>query len=298
MKHFFLLILAVSIRITGMAQSNPPTVLIVTAHPDDETAFDATVYKITHELHGKVDLALITNGEGGYKYSTLAEAYYGLELTDEKIGRENLPRIRKQELMNAGKILGIRNYFFMDQLDRKYTTDERDPLDTAWDVGLIMVQLRRIMMNTKYDYVFCLLPTPGTHGHHKAATMLALQCVEQLPEENKPIVLAGSTSSKNDTVPLVFKQLKDYRETAIKENVPLFVFDRSVKFGFKDALSYKIVVNWAVAEHKSQGTIQNELYRDDFENFWYFNINNEKGIEKTRLLFEELKKIPYPVKTY
>ncbi|CAN5503148.1 hypothetical protein BH11BAC1_BH11BAC1_01140 [soil metagenome] len=298
MRQFILLILAISVRITVMAQTTPPSVLIITAHPDDETAFDATVYKITHELHGKVDLALVTNGEGGYKYSTLAEAYYGLELTDEKIGRENLPRIRKQELMNAGKILGIRNYFFMDQLDRKYTTDERDPLDTAWDVGLIMVQLRRIMMNTKYDYVFCLLPTPGTHGHHKAATMLALQCVEQLPEENKPIVLAGSTSSKSDTVPFVFKQLKDYRETAIKENVPLFMFDRSAKFGYKDALSYKIVVNWAVAEHKSQGTIQNELYRDDLENFWYFNINSEKGIEKTRLLFEALKKIPYTVKTY
>ena len=43
-------------------------VLIITAHPDDETTFAATVFKITHDLKGKVDIVIITNGEGGYKY--------------------------------------------------------------------------------------------------------------------------------------------------------------------------------------------------------------------------------------
>jgi LmbE family N-acetylglucosaminyl deacetylase len=296
MKPPALLVLAFLFGFAAAAQ-DPPNVLIVTAHPDDETAFDVTVYKIVHDLHGTVDLALITNGEGGYKYSTLAEAYYGLELTDEKTGRENLPRIRKQEMMNAGKILGIRNYFFMDQWDRKFTTDERDALDTAWDTGLVMVELRRIMMKEKYDYVFCLLPVPETHGHHKAATMLALQTVSQLPEDHKPIILGATDSDKSDSVVTVFEQLKDYKETAIKKNAPRFIFDRSVKFGYKGALTYKMIVTWTTAEHKSQGTIFSQAYQD-LENFWYFDINSEKGIEKTRALFEELKKIPYPVKVY
>src|SRR5688572_28992944 len=87
-------------------------VLIVTAHPDDDVAFAATVYKITHDLKGRVDLAVITNGEGGYKYSTLGDVYYDLELTDERVGREYLPTIRKRELMNGGAIVGIRNYYF------------------------------------------------------------------------------------------------------------------------------------------------------------------------------------------
>ncbi|MCX6274437.1 MAG: PIG-L family deacetylase [Bacteroidetes bacterium] len=297
MKSVLILIIQAFCVVTVYAQK-APNVLIVIAHPDDETGFAATVYKITHELHGNVDLALITNGEGGYKYSTLAEDYYHLELTDEKVGRENLPRIRKQELMNAGKIIGIRNYFFMDQWDRKYTTDERDPLDTAWDVGLVMVQLRRIMMNVKYDYVFCLLPVPETHGHHKAATMLALQTADQLPDEQKPIVLGVSDSNKDDTVHTTFEQLKDYKETAIDKNAPLFTLDRTTKFGFKKSLDYKVIVNWEIAEHKSQGTMQLAMNRGDFENFWYFKINGNKGIEKTRLLFEELKKVPYPTKTY
>ncbi len=297
MKNVLILIIPVLLGVTSFAQS-APNVLIVIAHPDDETGFAATVYKITHEQHGNIDLALITNGEGGYKYSTLAESYYNLELTDEKVGRENLPRIRKQELMNAGKIIGIRNYFFMDQWDRKYTTDERDPLDTTWDVGLVMVQLRRIMMNVKYDFVFCLLPVPETHGHHKAATMLALQSAEQLPDEQKPIVLGVSLSSKEDTVQPIFEQLKDYKETAIHKDAPVFTMDRTAKFGFKKSLDYKVIVNWEIAEHKSQGTMQLAMNRGDLENFWYFKINGDKGIEKTRLLFEELKRVPYPEKRY
>jgi LmbE family N-acetylglucosaminyl deacetylase len=275
----------------------PPTVLIVIAHPDDESSCAATVYKITHELKGHVDLALITNGEGGYKYSTLAEDYYHLELTDEKIGRANLPRIRRMELNNAGDIIGIRNYFYLDQKDDKYSTDEKDALDTTWNVATIKKKLNGIMMKTKYDYVFCLLPVPETHGHHKAATILTLETVADLPANLKPIVL-GVSDSRKDTVPQKFEQYSNYKITAINKKAPLFALDRSVKFGYKGALSYKIIVNWEVAEHKSQGTIQNELYRDDYENFSYFAINDVVGIEITKALFEELKKIPYPVKTY
>jgi LmbE family N-acetylglucosaminyl deacetylase len=297
MKQFFILSGLFCLQI-AVAQNPPPHVLIINAHPDDEVSCSATIYKITHELNGIADLALITNGEGGYKYSTLAESYYNLELTDEKIGRENLPRIRKQELMNAGKIIGIRKYFFLDQQDRKYTLDERDPLDTSWDVGLVMVTLQRIMMNEKYDYVFCLLPVPQTHAHHKAATMIALQTVKNLPEENRPIVLGVSSSGKNDSIPLVFHQLKDYPETAINEDAPVFVLDRSVKFGYKNQLSYNIIVNWTIAEHKSQGTIQLDMDKSEFENFRYFEINGTKGIEKTQQLFESLKNVPYPAKVY
>ena len=81
----------------SISAENTPKVLIITAHPDDETGCAAAVYKITHSLKGKVDLALITNGEAGFKYSTLAEDIYGAELTDEAIGRKLLPTIRKKK---------------------------------------------------------------------------------------------------------------------------------------------------------------------------------------------------------
>ena len=250
-------------------------------------------------MHGLADLVVITNGEGGYKYSTLAEAYYGIELTDEKTGRENLPRIRKKELMNAGNIIGIRNYFFLDQKDAHYTTDEREPLDTSWDVAVIQKQLAHILSATRYDYVFCLLPEPGTHGGHKAATLMALQAVGQMPAtQHRPVVLGAGIRIKTDTTQLHFKQYKNYIETATLIDTPAFRFDRTAPFGFKKQLNYKIIANWEIAEHKSQGVMQLGMNRGDEELFWFFKMNDPASFESSRRFFESLKTIPYPTKTY
>jgi LmbE family N-acetylglucosaminyl deacetylase len=300
MKKIILPLLFVSAIAFILPAQTPtgPRVLVVTAHPDDETVMAATIYKITHELNGLVDQCVITNGEGGYKYSTLAEAYYGLELTDEKVGRENLPRIRKQELMNAGKIIGMHNIFFLDQKDAHYGLDEHEPLDTAWNVPWVTTRLKEIMSNTRYDFVFCLLPVPETHAHHKAATLLALRTAQSLPMNQRPIVLGCSGSSIKDTLALSFEQLKDYPETKVEGKSAMFSFDRTVAFGYKNKLSYEIIVNWEIAEHKSQGTVQLAMNYGDFENYWYFVMNPSDGKQKCKELFEALKKVPYKAKEY
>ncbi len=295
MKKFILFNFCLLIFLLTKAQQTDSTIkiLIVTAHPDDETGFAASIYKVTKELNGIADQCVITNGEGGYKYSTLSESYYNLKLTDEKIGRENLPRIRKQELMNAGKIIGMRNIFFLDQKDAHYGLDEHEPLDTTWNVTLVSTRLIEIMTKTKYDFVFCLLPTPETHAHHKAATLLALRTIQSLPEEQRPIILGVTGANKNDTTKYSFTQLKNYFESKVEGNAPMYFFDKSVKFGFKNTLSYKIIVNWEIAEHKSQGTMQLAMNQGDLEQFWYFSLNGEKGKEKCKQFFEKLKVIPY-----
>ena len=297
MRNAFLIGLVVLSNLLLAQVKTGPKVLVVTAHPDDETGMAAVIYKITHELNGTVDQCVITNGEGGYKYSTLAEAYYNLELTDEKVGRENLPRIRKQELVNAGKIIGMNNIYFMDQKDAHYGLDEREPLDTTWNVNWVTTRLKEIMSNTKYDYVFCLLPVPETHAHHKAATMLALRTVQQLPVNQRPIVLGVTGSSLKDTTTVPFEQLKNYTETKVEKGA-VYSFDKSAPFGYKNKLSYKIVVNWEIAEHKSQGTMQLAMNYGDLENYWYFAINPTEGKEKCKAFFEQLKKIPYKTKEY
>lgn len=279
-------------------QSAAPRVLIVMAHPDDETGFAATVYKITQELHGVADLFVVTNGEGGYKYSTLAEAYYGKELTNEKVGREFLPQIRKQELQLAGKIIGIRNFFFLDQKDAKYGLDEHEPLDTSWHVAQVAQRLNDVLLADHYDFIFCLLPTLGTHGGHKAATLLALRAVRDLKGHKKPIILGAGVGRKSDTSITKFSQLKNYPETKTITDTPSFIFDRTVKFGFKSALDYRIIVNWEIAEHKSQGSMQLAMNMGEIEQFWYFSLNGTDGLTKTKALFEQLKRVPYPAKTY
>jgi LmbE family N-acetylglucosaminyl deacetylase len=296
MKHLFLLLFIVGTLLSRAAEA--PKVLIVTAHPDDETGFAATVYKVTHDLKGKVDLAVVTNGEAGFKYSTLAEEIYGAELTDEAVGRELLPAIRKKEIMAGGKIIGIHNYYFFDQKDTHYTLDCDTVLNQVWNISWVKEKLRELILREKYDYIFCLLPTQDTHGHHKAATILALQTVSALTVEQRPVILGCTVTDKTDTAKTNFIGLSGYPLTTVKSGKPLFMFDRTQKFGFKDNLNYKVIVNWLISEHKSQGVMQLGMNRGDVENFWFFDINSPTLIPKIEQFFESLKKNNFKKKEY
>ena len=285
---------------TALAQtSGPPRALAIIAHPDDEGAFSATLYKIAKEHKGVVDIFCITNGEAGFKYSTLAENIYGLELTDEKTGRKHLPAIRRQELTNAGKLLGARKIFFLNQTDAHYGQNEREPLDTSWNVKLVEDSLHRVLIHNKYDYVFALFPSPQTHGGHKAASILALRGVAKLPEGKRPIIMAGSVISKKDTVVRKLSTLAGYPETEPLTDTANFRVLLSVPIGFGGKLNYNIIKGWEIAEHKSQGTMQLYMGRQsDYEVFWYFKLNGTAGLAKTAAFFKQLETVPYQVRSY
>lgn len=272
-----------------------PKVLLVTAHPDDDALFGGSVYKITHQLGGRVDLFMVTNGEGGFHYSTLAESIYDRKLTDEKVGREYLPGIRKRELLAGGKIVGIRNYYFMDQQDNQYTTDVNVVLKgTLWDLDLVRTRLRKVIEQNHYDFVFVMLPVPTTHAHHASAAILALEVISALPPEGRPVVLAGGGYKKTNTNRVSFNARDGYPVTRIKEGVVPFEFDRTQKFGYRDQLDYNIPVNWLIAEHKSQGTMQLLMNALDVEQYWYFDLNGDRGLPAARALFDKLKAAPNP----
>lgn len=292
------LIAAMLVAGTAVTAQQPPKVLIVTAHPDDESGMAATVWKITHDLKGTVDLALVTNAEGGYKYSSLGNEIYGHDLTNEDTGRAYLPAIRKRELMAGGKIIGIRNYFFLDQQDHLYTLNVDSTFGYVWDTAMVAKQLSGIMRRGAYDYVFCLLPTEGTHGHHKGATILALNAARGIDPERRPVVLGVSVAEKTDSVQERFSGLPGYPITSISAGEASFTFDRTQKFGFREALDYKIIVNWLIAEHKSQGTMQLAMNRGDFEQFWWFDINPPGKREKTVALFRRLAEPYFPALEY
>ncbi len=294
---FTALLFLVSCQSILLAQE-PPRVLIVTAHPDDESGMAATVWKITHDLKGTVDLALVTNAEGGYKYSSLGNEIYGHELTNEDTGRALLPAIRKKELMAGGDIIGIRNYFFFDQQDHMYTLNVDSTFGYVWDTAHVTKRLRDIIQKGEYTYVFCMLPTEGTHGHHKGATILALTAVQHIAEAKRPVVLGVSVSEKTDSVPESFLELPGYPITKVSEGKASFTFDRTQKFGFRERMDYKVIVNWLIAEHKSQGTMQLAMNRGDYENFWWFDINAASKKDATRRLFERLAKPYFPKLEY
>lgn len=267
-----------------------PKVLLVTAHPDDDALFSATVFKTTHLLDGSVDLALLTNGEGGYKYSTLGNYIYGKQLDKEEIGRKQLPGIRKKELMAGGDIVGLRNYFFFDEKDEEYSLDVENPL-AQWNTDHIVNRLQKIMQENEYDFVFTMMPHPQTHAHHKASAILALRAVQQLPEEERPVILS-TTMLRREGGSTSFAGLEGYPITNINREVEPFTFDRTQKFGHNNELDYTIIANWVIAEHKSQGTMQQLMNAGLIEQYWYYSMNPADTVDKTRAYFKAINEVP------
>lgn len=267
-----------------------PKVLLVVAHPDDEYYFAATTYRITQELGGTADQVIVTNGEAGFRYSALAEKYYKEVLTEESAGRARLPEIRKEETLRAGKILGIRQHFFLDQRDSKFTLDPKDALSSTWDTPHVRDFLTDLIGKNVYDFIFVLLPIAEEHGHHQAATLLALEAASAQPANRRPVVLGAEPGKRSDPVPR-FVGRKEFPLTKVDPEAPVYSFDRTQSFGFKNALRYEIVVNWVIAEHKSQGMFQNDCGRHDVERFWLFSGTSE-GRAKTDRLFDMLASHP------
>lgn len=248
----------------------PPKVLLVVAHPDDEYYVAATVYRIASELGGTVDQVVITNGEAGFHYAQLAEKFYGVSLTNEREGRARLPEIRKEETRRAGRILGIRNHYFLDEQDNRFGLDAEEALSHVWNRTRVVEFLTTRLQTEAYDFVFVLLPREDTHGHHKAAALLALEAVSRLSTERRPVVL-GAEPARSAHALAEFRGLGSFPTTRTASAAPVFSFDRTRSFGPDGALRYDIVVNWVIAEHKSQGMFQNDYGRHDLERFWLFD---------------------------
>ncbi len=266
-------------HVTPRDGATGPRIVCIVAHHDDETAFAATLYKATTALDAVCDLVILTNGEGGYKYSTLGERVYGLRLTNEAIGRKHLPAIRRAEDVESSRILGIRRLVILGQKDHRYTRDAGEVLGPdarVWDLPSIRRDLDTILRDGRYEFVFTHLPTQTTHGHHKAATTLALQAVDRLPAGDRPVVLgAGADAS-------------DLDGPAVQDGA--FRLDRTQKFGFRERLDYHIVVNWVIAAHKSQGTMQLAMNGSDTETFWLYRDNPSDAQARAAALFTALAK--------
>ena len=270
------------------AGASGPRVLAVIAHPDDETVFAGTLYKAATHLGAVCDLVVITNGEGGLKYATLAERIYGLELTVEEIGRRHLPAIRRKEMLASAQLLGARDVHFLDQRDHRYTRDLDEvlgPFAGVWDLELVVGFLTDLMQEGKYDFLLTLVPTSQAHAHHQAASLLAVASAAALRPQDRPVVLAAQTVEDVGQAPPV----TIHRDGAGLRSGRAFVFDRRQPFGYRDRLDYRVLVNWVIAAHRSQGTKQLEVNGNPLERFYLYTANAPDAEARAHALFESLR---------
>jgi N-acetylglucosamine malate deacetylase 2 len=282
-RHRFAVVYLAVLLFAIWTWAEPPgKTLLVVAHPDDEYYCAATVYRIAVQLGGIVDELIITDGEGGFRYATLAEPYYGKSLTTEAIGRKELPAIRRNEAINAGKVLGIRKHFFLGQKDDSFTLDADDGPKYIWNSAFITASIVTLVKNEHYKYVFSILPRSTTHGHHQAATALAASAIHDLPKDLRPVLLGFDTDGAKFVPPL------HTAESPMWSSSYIYALDRTTKFGFHNALSYQIVVNWMIAEHKSQGLLQTMNNKDPKEYIWIDLASNPHAQDAAGSLFHLL----------
>ncbi len=147
---------------------------------------------------------------------------------------------------------------------------------------------RGLLEREEYDLVVTLLPAPDTHGHHQAVALLTLQAAAELPEQTRPGVLGVRTRGGSEN----FAPLPGYPLTRTTTARPVWSFDRCEPLGGHPALNYSIVVNWIIAEHKSQGMFQMEYGRRTLEDFWLFAVSGTGGAARWRKFPTQAFQIP------
>lgn len=287
------ILIAMIFVLCGLVQVRGQSVLIVTAHPGDEGICAAMIYRIVKELGGSADLIVVTNGENGFKYSTLAEKVYGKPLTTSDTGRKYLAEIRKKELLAAVKWIGIRNVFFLDQPDSKFTLDADSVLNNVWNLSEIQRRLEDRMTAQQYDFILITLPLPQSDGNQNAAAIIVLQTFEKLVRERRfpgkevPAIL-GMTNGDTESLK-IFRGLKSYPITAIDTTAQVFVFDRTQSFGYDDKLDYTVIAKWYAAEHKSQGALQmSDISKS--ERYMLFRVNRGSARGRAKWLFNRVQR--------
>jgi N-acetylglucosamine malate deacetylase 2 len=140
--------------------------LVVFPHPDDE-AFGVSGTIATHVQNGTpVTYACLTLGEMGRNMGN-----------PPFTNRENLPKIRKQELKNAAAVLGIQDLRMMGFRDKTIEFEDDEKLTNV--ISSLIDELHPSLIITFY-------PGYSVHPDHEATGAAVIRAVEKLPEAARP----------------------------------------------------------------------------------------------------------------
>ncbi|MBU6400863.1 MAG: PIG-L family deacetylase [Verrucomicrobia bacterium] len=141
-------------------------ILGVFAHPDDETGVAATLASYALGQGQVVANVYCTRGEGG---GNMVGTQWG----------PALGILREAELRDCLKRLGVRYCFFLDRLDWAYTESLAATL-RKWNHEETLGRLVRLVRALRPEVIITMnpAPSPGQHGHHQAAGVLATEAFD------------------------------------------------------------------------------------------------------------------------
>ncbi len=145
------------------------SVLYVAAHPDDENTL--LIAYLARGRNYRTAYLSLTRGDGG-------QNVLGPELGAE------LGVARTQELLAARRLDGGRQ-FFTRAVDFGFSKDYRETLK-IWDQEAVLSDVVRVIREFRPDVVITRFSTVpgGTHGHHTASAVLALEAFKLADDTN------------------------------------------------------------------------------------------------------------------
>lgn len=170
-------------------------ILVILPHPDDESF--ATAGTIMHYK------------DQGYKvtYICLTAGEMGRNLGNPPIAtRESLPEVRKKELEEAGKILGIDEIIFYGLRDK--TIEFHDELELA-------SRMKETIEQINPEKVFTFYPGFSIHPDHDACGAVVCRAVSMIEEEKRPKLYAMAIANGSIQMlgkPNITYDVKQYSE--------------------------------------------------------------------------------------
>ncbi|EPZ43540.1 bacillithiol biosynthesis deacetylase BshB2 [Alicyclobacillus acidoterrestris] len=155
-------------------------VLLVYPHPDDESFGKAGSVALYTQAGTPVTLICGTLGELGRNMGKPTFA-----------NRETLPHIRKKELEEACRVLGIDDLRLLGLRDK--TVEFEDPEWVADKIEAVIRDVKPSLLMTYY-------PKHGVHPDHNALSHAAVIAVKRLPKEERPVIYGSAVTHDARTV--------------------------------------------------------------------------------------------------
>ncbi|MBV7505126.1 bacillithiol biosynthesis deacetylase BshB2 [Bacillus sp. sid0103] len=141
-------------------------VLVVFPHPDDE-AFGVSGTIATHVQNGTpVTYACLTLGEMGRNMGN-----------PPFTNRENLPKIRKEELKEAARVLGIQDLRMLGFRDKTIEFEDEEKLAN---------QMLALIKEVNPSLIITFYPGYSVHPDHDATGAAVVRAVEKMPAAARP----------------------------------------------------------------------------------------------------------------